>query len=494
MKRRLFKSAMALVLALAVGSGPVASESHADLEEFAAGLPPEVLRVIRGEGRSRFLQSTAQTLFRYAPDGVLTREAVGLALQVQLAVQRAQYLQLVLNHDLNGDFQLSREEYERQVALADPSIKAQLAVLFAENDQDQDGVLTLGEVSATFQSQGETSWSHQAESLLAFDFNRDGKVDLAEILQVASAVKPEPSSEAPPRTTPDCAAPAVPPGDDVVLLSGHSSNAMSTVALDGQETTTYAGSFVIEEGDTPLYIFAVSYVPLVWSFEGATDRIRTLVIQVPDSVTARTGAAVSGIERERVHFLPSGSCLQTTPTRTGPEVNTAGRALSKALNARVSSLIASYDLTNVQIPSGNTDTARDTEAQARARYATPIDIAVGDRTYRLSSHGMVMLDANGEPAGLLTEDRSTILDMIRMFPAGVVAFDPAALVAPGPVEAYDILPAPAGLLQLMAEGKIETLGGGKYKVIAKINRFPAGLSGQSTSMFSFAEGVSRPDD
>jgi EF hand len=486
-----------LALALVVSGDPSHGEAKVDVEEFAAQLPANLLAEIRDGDRARFLNRTAQTLFQLAPDGVLTREGIDLSMQVQAAAERARHLQELLVRDLDGDFQVSRKEFERQFPLLDASTKARMAVAFAEHDSDQNGILTLPEMKDSFEPRDETRWGAQAEVLMAFDLNQDGKVDLAELSQVVAAVKPDGRSgteEIPLDPTPVCALPPVPAGDEVVLVSGYSAAALSTVALLGQDVTSYSARLTVEEGDTPLYVVVASFDPIVWRFEGATKRIRTLVVQASRSTSGGPGTAVAGLEKDKIHFVESTDCFGSAPSRNGTEANGFISNLVRILNAKVPSRIVEYYLTSVAIPSGKMDAAGNTPAEARARYANPVDVVLGGRTYRVSSDGLALLDANGQPMPPATQDRNAVQDMIRIFPAGIASFDPATLVAPGPVETYDILPGPVGLLQLMADGKIEALGGGKYRVVAPIDHFPAGLAGPSSSIFLFADGIPSPND
>lgn len=478
--------ALPLLLAIA---GPVSAQDALALERLASGLPAEIQQTIRAEGAARFLQRASQTLFTYSPDGVLTSEEIEVFGRLQMAEQRAQYLQSFLRYDLNGNMEVSQEEFEALKSVLERGSKAALSLLFINGDLDQDGVLTSEEIASSFQPR-EQRTDEFASQLLLFDVNEDGRVDLLEISGVANAVLPE--APEPPSPGAACNAPSVPKGADVVLLTGYSSYALSNVAVSGKNNTTFAASIEVEPGDQPLYVFAVSFEEIIWSFTGATERIQTLVVQPPKRVKSGPGAAVAGIDASRVHFVAASSCLPAAVHRTGRDLNEAGQRLASALGTRVSNIVADYYLTEMKIPSGSAVARGGLEARLRARYATPEVVIVGSNKYSISAEGMVALDQSGKPVGPIPADPWGMQEMVREFPAGVATFDPTLLVASGPVSAYDILPVPAGLLQLLADGKVEVVGQLRYLAVVPIDSYPPSLFQGTKALLNFADGVLLP--
>lgn len=471
-------------------AGPVTGQDALALERWASGLPSGLQQTIRADGTARFLQRASQTLFTYSPDGVLTIEAVEIFGRLQLAEQRAQHLQSVLRYDLNGNMEVSQDEFEALKSVLEKGSKAALSLLFINGDLDQDGVLTSEEITSSFEPRDQRT-DEYASQLLLFDVNDDGRVDLLEISGVANAVLPE--APEPPAPAAACNVPPVPEGADVVLLTGYSSYALSNVAVSGKNNTTFAASIEVEPGDKPLYVFAVSFEEIIWSFTGATERIQTLVVQPPKRVKSGPGAAVDGIDAARVHFVPASSCLPAAVHRTGRDLNDAGQRLASALGTRVSNIVADYYLTEMKLPSGSTVERKGLDARLRARYAKPEVLTVGGKKYSISAEGMVALDESGKPLTPVPVDPWGMQEMVREFPAGVAMFDPALLVSPEPVVAYDILPVPAGLLQLLADGKIEVVGQLRYLAVAPIDSYPPSLFQGTKALLNFADGVLRPD-
>jgi hypothetical protein len=179
--------------------------------------------------------------------------------------------------------------------------------------------------------------------------------------------------------------------------------------------------------------------------------------------------------------------------RTGRDLNDAGQRLASALGTRVSNIVADYYLTEMKIPSGSTVERKGLDARLRARYAKPEVLTVGSKKYSISAEGMVALDERGKPATPVPVDPWGMQEMVREFPAGVAMFDPAMLVSPEPVVAYEILPVPAGLLQLLADGKIEVVGQLRYLAVAPIDSYPPSLFQGTKALLNFADGVLRPN-
>ncbi|NVO57461.1 EF-hand domain-containing protein [Rhodobacteraceae bacterium B1Z28] len=490
------RTAMAAIAALLMAPAWSSAQEQDPLPAFANKLSPDVLKQL-GRSKEQYMQQAASQIFRYAPDGVLTKEVIDTAAQHHMATRRAKNLTPILSHDLNGDFQISRAEIEKQSHLINHSVKGQLALAFAEFDADGDDVLTVAELGAFLDSQTQKAFRRdQLEQYFAFDFNGDGRVDITEISIVTKAINPDILSTSAKRKTPSsaklaarCEAPDVPKGHELVLLSGYEGPALSNISLNGQNRATTVATFIVEPGETPLYVFATAYDPIIWKFEGATDRIKRVVVQ-PLSTDYGPGAAVHGIDAKAVTFVAPRSCVGKHATKTGQRLNALTKELSAKLSTPVAYPVATYSLDHIQIPSGIA--AKDQQAGRGRPYRHPVDFSIGDNSYRLNAEGMVVLDKDGNPKSAPNPDRRTIREMIRFYRGGLTAFDPKELVASAKVEPYVVLPDQAGLLQLIADGKIEVLENGHYRVKENIPHYPGGLAGAHSVTFVIAKGVDLP--
>ena len=487
-----------LSLALAMAfllCGSLSVHAQSNLEDFAAALPDDVKRQIDRRGNSEFIKNSVQQLYQISPDGVLTRSAIALANEHQAAQQRMGFISQILRYDLNGDLAVSRDEIGRQIQFIRQSERGQIEVFFLDYDTDKDDTISIQEISKAAKAVP-LNRRNSSEQLFSFDFNGDEKVDLDEIVSVLSALPEKSSVSRQSKVRPSssnnrsCIAPKVPAGHEVALLTGYEGRALSTIAVNGQSTETTATVVTIEEGDTPLYLVLAAFSPIVWEFEGNTDRIKTVLVQGPRGELFGPGVAVAGLSKGIVHFADPRSCLDKVPTRTGPELNAASAQLSRALGTRVTHSAATYYLQDIQMPSGTVNEAR-REASAQ-RYKQMQTFNLGGSKFALSAKGMTVLNEGGEPEKETITEGYAIREMVRFYPDGVSDYSSTELVASGQIEAYQILPSSAGILQLIALGKVEPIGRGKYRVIAPIERFPGGMSGAHSVTFFLAEGVPLP--
>ncbi|WP_209016384.1 EF-hand domain-containing protein [Roseibium sp. RKSG952] len=488
----------ALSFLVATSEMPAAQEqeNQEEITAFANKLAPDLLRQV-SRSKDQYLQQAANQIYRYAPDGVLTKEVVEFAILQHKAQQRASSLMPIMAYDLDGDFQISQEEIKTQSHLIKHHVRAQLALAQAEYDRDGDANLNLFELANYFDDQQEKQFrTDPLDQLFAFDYNKDGKVDVVEISAVVRAIDSDLLNSSKQRNVPSnnkaaarCEAPPVPKGHELVLLSGYEGPALSNIALNGQGTPTTAATFIVEPGETPLYVFATAYDPIVWKFEGATDRLKNVVIQ-PRTSQFGPGAAVSGVKAEAVTFVAPGSCVRKFVTKTGQKLNALSKELAARMSARVSYPIAAYTLDHIQVPSGLP--SKEKQAQALRAYQEPKSFTIGEQSYQLDAKGMVALDDEGNPKPMPTQDRRTIREMMRFYRGGLIVFDPSELVAKTNVEPYVVLPDQAGLLQLIADNKIEVLSSGHYRVKESIPQYPAGLTGGHSVTFILADGVELP--
>ena len=82
--------------------------------------------------------------------------------------------------------------------------------------------------------------------------------------------------------------------------------------------------------------------------------------------------------------------------------------------------------------------------------------------------------------------------MYWFFRGGVVEIDPKTVVARMPATAYEVLPAQAGLAQLLETGALTQNSSREYIVRQKI-RFPPGLYGAHSVTFLIMKGAPYPD-
>lgn len=262
----------------------------------------------------------------------------------------------------------------------------------------------------------------------------------------------------PPDST--CELPAAVPDDQIVLFGAYEGEAISTASVVGQDEETDTARVVVEAGTTPLYVVLSSFNATIWRFEGATERVRHVVL-VGVRQQGVTGLAADIVvdRTELAGSLTQARCFAPFYGVQSPEGVAARGVVERALGRAVDAFGASYGVGTLSLPG------------ATVEEATPTP--------------------SGVPAGFDPEFYDVAL---RFNPGGFVDIAPADVV-PGGAEAYEILPHQFGLAQLIGAGAIENVGSyffGPLLIKEPIVRFPAGLFGAHAAVFVLGHGVPLP--
>ncbi len=336
--------------------------------------------------------------------------------------------------------------------------------------------------------------SDQFEMMMSFDFDQDGQVTLPEIASIISALdtngamNSNPTARQNNRSTALCNVPKPAENAEVVFLSGYKGEALTTLAVSGQEKATTVGTVTIHKGDKPLYIFASASGSVVWQFKGDTERIQQLVIQA-HAESGSSGAAVAGVAGDKIEFIQIGACLGGYVTKRNAKEDAKIEALANWLGRKFDHIVVDYKIVDFQVPPG---VEASVVAHLERPYEKPIHFTLGGRSYQLTSKGMSL---QGAPELALPKDRSGLGPMrslLRFYPGGLLPLEPNEVYSPTKVRHYTILPEHAGILQLMAEGKVVQEQGNTYRITKPISHFPGGLSGSHSVTFILAKDIPMP--
>lgn len=488
---------VAFTVAVSAPHGTHAQGQQEAFEEFARGLPQELLKQI-SRGEDRYLESVSRELFKLSPDGVVTKELVELAETRQKVGTRVKKLSLIIQHDLDGNGIVTSEEIELATPFLQTSQRSNLVLVHFEADENKDRDLSYNELIVYFDKKADSENIRRRRtssgSLMHFDFNADGKVDLEEVSSVLAALSDDDlksltDRRARTRTPASCKAPKPSPGSQVVLLGGYEGPAVSTIAVGGRNQTTSVALITVEEGDVPLYVFASAYDPIIWKFDGATERISQVVIQ-PRVTRTGPGAAVAGIAADKVTLVDARSCIEKAYYKAGGQALRAKALLSAHLKTDIKYVVSSYSLDHIKIPSGNVDLEK--TSKRRKAYRVPTEFTLGANKYELSTSGMRRADSAGEYSNHIPAARQTVRSMMRFYDGGLVPLSLEDITPKKGAELYDVLPQQAGLLQLMADGQLVLTPDQYYHVRKPIARYPAGLSGAHSVRFIVGKGIEPP--
>jgi hypothetical protein len=274
-----------------------------------------------------------------------------------------------------------------------------------------------------------------------------------------------------------CAFPGLADEAQLVLLSTHGAQSISSVTLASQDVAVGAGKLVIEEGDTPLYVVLVSFEPVIWQVSGAVNRVRHLVLASEESNRAIGSDAplvgVTGLAADQVSILPNRKCLRYFGTVSSPQAALAEGAMRHRVSRKPNIMAADEYVGGFSVPSGTILQATTT----------------GNSLLRAVPS--LLLEWVGMRTPFHTGEIELEHDMAEFHPGGVMTVDARQVMSPFEAAPYRVLPQEAGLLQLVRQGDL-SLGETGQLVINHPIRFPAGMSGAHSRHFLLAAGVPLP--
>jgi hypothetical protein len=479
-----------------------------------------------GERNSGTVILTMSRLFQELdPEGNgITEENIGFVEKLTTAQVRASAVGSWLPMDLDGDLRISRDEVtsltmrhgQRQVGekqkkrFLDQQSK-HLNKLF-EADKDGNGFIEGAEFfnspeKSLYDGRREFASTSFARELLKADPNDDGILTQTEAMLLATQAlegvdeeifksMEEAEGKRALGMRPQCPKVEVSKDSDVILFGSYESNSLSNLTIAGQDEETHGTTIFIEDGTKPLSVFVSSYHPMIWKFTGATQCISKIVAfggwTQSDPEAAKAAAGVVGIERSKIQFVPGGLCLQPFNEAQTREALAAQAVVEYMSGRKPDKVWGQYGISIASLPSGSGLKKPDEEESDEIREeATKQLIAKAGVTF-------FTLDDQGKLVPLNQFDKEanrsqTEQELLRFSPDGLMKFEQSEVVSEVPVEAYEVYPQHAGLLQLQAQGKITRRSDepGLWKINEAI-RFPTGLAGSLSTTFFLPKGVPAP--
>ncbi|MEO1776784.1 MAG: hypothetical protein AAFS07_17730 [Pseudomonadota bacterium] len=509
---RLLLTASLLALSASLAQAPVRAQTPdpgtalnaARINEILEQMPQGAARLFRRDV-ARHTEALTREIFAADPSGQVTQQSVAEHRRVQIAKSRSGFLRNHLARDLNGDGAVTAEEAAIATRSEGAEGRARSYTEMTRADADGDGTVTFAEAvaDADAQMQDRLQRGNLGFDLMLLDADGDGVLTVPEATETLAAIGAHVSANGlPPHLTgrsparagaAACRIPEITGGVEVVVLSGYEGGALSTVAVAGPDLESEVTTVEIAAGTAPLYILTASHTPMVWRLTGATDRVRHFVVQArarqAGGVQPVTypGAGVTGLPADRVTFVPQGACFGYVSARGETEQKLQRARIGQRIRAKVDHFAVNYTMGTVTLPEGTFSTGE------RRRPG----VTINGQQFEMTPDGGLR---PVEPP-LLPDVRSrerpdpvqqVLASLYRFHPLGVIAVDPAEVVAPHPVDFYDVLPQQAGLMQLIQQEKIELTSDGYYRIVEPIPRFPAGLNGSHSVRFVLAPGIEMP--
>lgn len=516
MRLRFFYHVSVLAVSLSALITPACASSEWVVSRMSGAL--------RAETAWEQVRSQMLTLF-YASnpgDQGVTAQGIDNLRRIATARRRSEAIAQILVYDLDGNGNVTKDEITTvmeprarqmisangtQLAPSPEQIRLQLDKLVSDAlriDTDRDGTITAAEIEREAQKQAEqasTSWQHGVlpqlvpmtldangdgavslseyeaavrEQFDTLDRDRDGRISaeeaatfgkrLSEARQAAQRAR-----EAEARrlrlqaAAAACDVPAAPSGIKTVLLGAHQGKALSNAWVGAQDKITYVTTVEVAPGSEPLYLALASDGAMIWDVIGATERVAGVLAHaegVDPRGDRRPLVGVMGVQREKIRFTAHPGCL-VPPTEATIKDGSAQDSATLLLGRAADEIAGEYSADTFRVPG--------------VRHFP-------DRPVR----NVIQLPKDGLGELLWREVREE-------FPAGLAQIDAGAVISVHPVKHYSVLPAQAGLAELVDAGSLTItgmsrgvrIGGGnikpytlpdKFRISGKL-RLPAGAAG-----------------
>lgn len=396
--------------------------------------------------------------------------------------------QQVANLDLDANGRLSKEEWLTALT-RDGVDREAAAAVFARQDQDSDGQLSLDELSGPVSEAPAArpfalppAKTSALERLFDIDPDRDGRLTAAELTAVVRRqiaridIDGDGEISEPEYTeaqslihaarawarTPKC--PAVPAAPDAEIIAFHSSGgaALSSIEIGQSGNATEVVNVFIDPRDEPLYLVLSSFEPVIWRFSGHTDRIQHVLITAKiNNPDGQVAAGATGLDGDKLSFVRH-DCVM--PRRSSAPTHP----------------IYLHDF-------------RETIAAATGLLAKPAS-APGSAGALKIYPGKIEIVPGSLPPAPPGFDAKVWAEGLGYWPNGISAIEQAEVITPTTRRVYDLLPSHMGMAQLVAQGIARETGNfHEYLIEKPIARFPPALYGAASASFVLAEGVPMPD-
>lgn len=377
-------------------------------------------------------------------DGV-TDDELDVADLHAAAKARAQAAMQFLSADLDNDLQMTRAEREIFARLGNDALSVEQ---FDALDHDANGTIDWREVSDQAVARGRivqkanlrrvsldidptpgtpftlADATTLADELFAVaDLNDDRLVDGGERRTISAQERllaPAPRSQLTGRVLADgiCRAPKALPGDQAVFVGTHEGLAYATSFVGRSDVPSHVVRVHVAPGPEQIYFMGSAYTSVIWQFTGATERVRQAVLAGVEAQGAL------GLARERVTIEVADDCFPLVDDLNGISGVDANIALRDFTSHDETSMAAAPKVFGVYVPE-------------MKLIPTP----------------------EGSTPGAMP----------------LIAVPPEDVVATEPARSYEVLPGRAGLVQLVATGALEPLGGDDFRIAKPIPHFPAAL-------------------
>lgn len=405
----------------------------------------------------------------------------GLIAIASIPSSSSRLAQTLADADRNRDGNLSREELLAAIAKARPT-REQPRFNFAEWDINGDSVARPEELAARYHpdrtdAKQAAARKHRFDRLFVLDADSDETVSEAELTSAFLAqfgrvdrdgdgsisAKEEAAGESLVQLArsmvelPFCALPPPSRDADILAVFTREGQLASTVSVAGQDRETSIVDIRVEPGTQPLFVLLLSEEPVIWDFQGNTQRVAQVVAFAEShDADGQPFAGVMGLPQSKITFGRN-DCLPVNRLR----------GYGSDLDVQVENKLGAM-----------------TGLAVRAVADNPAVISLPFLSTQRFDIGVPA------PDGFDPAQWSAGTDT---YPRGIAERDPAAIVAATRVEPYDLLPGDFGIARLVHQGVLApTKHDNEFRLLKPLERFPGGLGGGMGISFVLGKDLSRP--
>lgn len=193
--RRLSMLLLILLMASPVSAGGLVPPVNAPVAMTQDAPPPLPDRFVKrlAKARAQFVEQAAAIILGYGTAAGVDAAGIETFIASERATVRAREMARLLAGDLDNDGALSGGELAVLVANAAVGKRGQLQVAHGSADGDLNGIVSADELRAFGQSKALDQMDEDEAAdwrrFMLFDLDHDGRVVLAEVMQVADGVR-----------------------------------------------------------------------------------------------------------------------------------------------------------------------------------------------------------------------------------------------------------------------------------------------------------------
>jgi Ca2+-binding EF-hand superfamily protein len=484
-----------------------AQAEQPEVYDSPSDIPDALMRMLRmANYEEQYVFQALATIRQNAADYVsLSASDLKVVEEKKVQGQRQRQVQSLMRYDTDVDGKITRDEVEQSLSSSRHSkqtYKEDAINKTMQADLDKDDVLTreeivkfadqeLKELSKKYKKYNRQG--NQLEDILDLDPNNDKKLTVDELKSLAikafrtvdsdgngilsedeKKIVQEINNERQKLAriiSPDCTFPRPEEDEKVVFIGVYEGKAVSTISVAGQVSETNVIPVQIDKGDEKLYIITSASSPVIWQFEGETDRVSKLLLTGPsmppgtdnnDSGGDKINVGATGVAADKITFRHASECGAHSAYDKNKKQQ-ALAALEKLLGRQPDLFFSEYGVIGLHI------------------FGERINTDISEEIKEAQKEPPKGFEAN------LWKSH------IRFMPGGVIDLKNEKIVSDSPAVPYEVLPKWAGFSKLAYEGAISHVSGpNRVKIVKDIPYYPSGLYGGYLAEILIGKGVEPP--